>query len=312
MSWKDLLQKEELLFTAPWFGGPEIRVGTRRWSLQHRPPEHGWYRFCCWGRTATWTHREETNPEILVDIVRGYLAGDRLIPDDIQSTLSPQQIAKCERVWFVEEGLERFSRVSAGRSYAKGPLVFRSIEMPLGPEPDVLRSFLNKEDSLKDIPGVVPALEATFRLETWHRAEADKRRAELEQRRREEEEMAARERRRQEIVQQLGDGAHRREMAQLDFAEACRASLSIGGAEYLDHRATPGRRNEMVVTFRLDRRMFQCVCDQRTLRIIDAGVCLTDEETGERGDTRFTLESLPAVIREAARLGRLVVFRHVG
>jgi hypothetical protein len=48
-----------------------------------------------------------------------------------------------------------------------------------------------------------------------------------------------------------------------------------------------------------------------TLRIVDAGICLEAHVTGERGDNRFTLESLPAVLEEAIRTNRLVVFRHV-
>ena len=49
---------------------------------------------------------------------------------------------------------------------------------------------------------------------------------------------------------------------------------------------------------------------------VDAGICLTahyddpDFESGTRGDTLFTLESLPPVIREANGDGVLVVFRH--
>jgi NAD(P)H-dependent flavin oxidoreductase YrpB (nitropropane dioxygenase family) len=92
-------------------------------------------------------------------------------------------------------------------------------------------------------------------------------------------------------------------------SEAARAALALAGAEYLDHRAST-QAAEVVVRFRLAGRRFECVCERQTLRIIDAGVCLTDERTGEKGDSRFTLESLPGVIQEAERSGRLVVFRH--
>jgi hypothetical protein len=68
----------------------------------------------------------------------------------------------------------------------------------------------------------------------------------------------------------------------------------------------------VVVRFRLDHRAFECTCEERTLRIIDAGICLVDHATNEKGDTYFTLESLPGVIGEANREGKLVVFRHVG
>ena len=61
--------------------------------------------------------------------------------------------------------------------------------------------------------------------------------------------------------------------------------------------------------FRFRRQRFECVCDE-ALRIVDSGICLVDHATGERGDTRFTLESLPAVIGQAMDEGRLVRFRH--
>jgi hypothetical protein len=67
----------------------------------------------------------------------------------------------------------------------------------------------------------------------------------------------------------------------------------------------------MVVSFRLNRRQYQCTCHPVTLRIIDSGICLTDHDTGVKGDTRFTLESLPGVIRQATGQDRLVRFRHL-
>ena len=99
-------------------------------------------------------------------------------------------------------------------------------------------------------------------------------------------------------------------MAAVDFEEAARAALSVADAELLDHRDS-ARRGEKVITYRLDGRRYECVCDARTLNILDAGVCLNDYRTGQKGDTWFTLESLPGVIREADRTGVLHVFRRV-
>ena len=71
-----------------------------------------------------------------------------------------------------------------------------------------------------------------------------------------------------------------------------------------------------MVQFRHLNRRFECTCDRHTLRIIDSGICLTAHydddhfEEGTKGDTFFTLETLPNVIAEAERLGKLVVFRH--
>ena len=70
------------------------------------------------------------------------------------------------------------------------------------------------------------------------------------------------------------------------------------------------RHNEWAVRYRLDRQKFECVCDER-LRIIDAGICLTSHDTDERGDTYFTLESLPGVVLQGQREHKLVIFRHV-
>jgi hypothetical protein len=104
-------------------------------------------------------------------------------------------------------------------------------------------------------------------------------------------------------------------LAKEDFEAAARAALAVGGAEYLDHRKAV-QRNEMIVRFRFLRRRFECTCDHNTLQIIDSGICLTahgDDEfaDGIKGDSFFSLESLPSVIAEADREEKLVVYRHV-
>ena len=98
-------------------------------------------------------------------------------------------------------------------------------------------------------------------------------------------------------------------MAKVDFNEAARAALAVGGAELLDCKGSR-RAQELTIRYRLDGRRFECVCDAN-LHIVDAGICLVDHRTGIKGDDRFTLESLPAVVRQAEREGVLVVFRNV-
>ena len=107
-----------------------------------------------------------------------------------------------------------------------------------------------------------------------------------------------------------GTGAWRRALARRDFEAAAREALRLSGAELLDARPAYGR-GEMIVQYRFRRRRLECVVDRATLRVSDAGICLTDEVTGERGDTYFTLESLPAVVGEAMDRSLLVVYRHV-
>lgn len=322
MGWKDLLQTNECI-VLPWVGERSfrsrlptnvLRKGDRTWQLTGKhPPEYGWYEFKIEGRSVKWTGTDAKDPdsEVLHHRVKGFLVGDRIIPDGSRVDPDPKAInAQSERVHLIDPGLDRFTRVVAGRTAENSPLVYVGLDMPLGVEDSVIGAFLDEKDSVSNLPGIPPALDAAFRLEVWQRVEAKRRREELDRIRREEEARRAAEERRRQLVEALGDGKGRREMAVFDFEEAARAALAVGGATYLDHRNSP-RKNERIVRFRYKNRRFECICDALTLRIIDSGICLVDHATGEKGDTRFTLESLPAVIQEAMDDDKLVVFRHV-
>lgn len=323
MSWRDLLAERDESRIFPWLGpgslgGRSLRLGERTWSIAGPcPVEEGWYQFSCGGnRRSRLVGPADPTPEVLRCMVTGYLVGDHLVLDGARVELDPTRVAMgTERVHLIEPGLDRFVRVSAGRLFEGGPLIYRWREFPSGIEEAVMEAYLDEKESLDAIKGVTPALEASFRMEVHQRTEARKRRAEVERQHREEEARRAAEERRQELVRKLGDGAGRRQMAGVDFAEAARAALAVGGAVYLDHRRAV-ERNEMVVRFRLGTRRFECTCDE-TLQVIDSGICLTAHdddqgfEAGTKGDRFFTLESLPSVIEEAIREGKLVVYRHV-
>ena len=312
MSWKDLLQIKEETIVLPWIGGRSLRSSSRTWHIQGKNPrEHGWYRFKLSGRVATLDGAVDPEPTTLQAFSSGYLVGDRFVGDSSRVNPDPAKIAEqTEPVFLLDPGLERFVRIRVGSVFEGGPFIFSGLEMPLGPEADVLDCFLSAEASVDRIPGVSPALDAAFRMETFQREEARRRREENERRLREEEARRAEAERREALIRQIGTGAGRRELATVDFAQAARAALAVGGAEYLDSR-NAHLRNEKVVTFRFQDRRFECTCDARTLRIIYSGICLQDHNTGERGDQYFTLESLPGVIAQAQRERRLVVFRHV-
>ena len=310
MGWQDLIQQAERI-SLPWVGGRQLRTSSRSFRLQGRTPnEVGWYEFeISGGRDAKLRGPADPNPESLGRRVTGYLVGDRLVPDGIATHIEISKLYEAAQTVFgIEDGVDRFARISAGSTHEGGPLFFIQQEMPLGPEPEVLNAFLDKATALAEIKGVTPGLDVAFRMESWQRDEAERRRLELERLRREEEERRIREERRRQIAEQIGTGAGRREMAKIDFAEAAKAALAISGAELLDDRRG-ARRDEHVVRFRFLRRRFECVCDDR-LQIIDSGICLRDHDTGEAGDTWLTLESLPGVIQEAYETDRLVVFRH--
>lgn len=317
MGWKDLLAKADETVTVPWTGGREVRSSGRVFIAEGRlPREHGWHEFTVVGpRKVQWKGPapDTLNVEEMfagAKFVRGYLVADRIVPDGAAVVLDPTKIVEqTEPVCLIEPGLERFCRIRAAR-WADGRLIYVGQEFPLGPEGDVTEAYQDRKPSVTEIPAVTPALDLAFRFETWRRSEEERMRAEAERLAREEAARREAEERRQRIAQQLGTGDGRREMARLDFGEAARAALRVGGAELLDWRDSRVA-GEAVVQFRYQGRRFECVAQKDSLRIVDAGICLIDHGTGERGDTRFTLESLPGVIGQAIREHRLVVFRHV-
>jgi hypothetical protein len=315
MGWEDLLATENDSVTAPWTGGREVRAQGRTFLVKGRlPAEHGWHTFSVTGgRTASWKEAAEVCADDLFPkgkLVRGYLIGDRLLPDNVRAAFNPADVAGiAESVHLLEPGLERFARVRAGR-WEDGRLIYVGQEFPLGPEDAVTAAFQDRKASVSDIPHVTPALDLAFRFETWNRAEGARLREEAARIAREEQARLEQQARRDNLLRQLGDGQGRREMAVVDFGEAARAALRVGNAELLDWRDSR-TANEAVVQFRFQGRRFECVANKQTLRIIDAGVCLINHATNERGDTKFTLESLPGVIGEAIRERKLVVFRHV-
>ncbi len=311
MGWRDLLQAEGETIISPWVGGRDLCTWDRTFKIKGRlPPEHGWYEFAVNNRKVLWKSAVDAPDNVFRDVVQGYLVGDLFVPEAV-ACVEPNISSlakKFERVHLIEPGLDRFVRVSVGRTFEEGPYIYKGQEMPLGPEEDVLQAFLDEVVSVAGVAGVSPALDVAFRVESWFRSEAEKRRREEQERREREERML-------QVIKRVGTGRGRREMAQEDFGEAARASLAVGGAVYLDHRRST-QRDEMIVRFRLDDRRYECTCGQ-DLRIIDSGICLTAEyngsdgfEAGTRGDTWFTLESLPSVILEAQRRNALVVYRH--
>jgi len=222
MGWRDLLQtSEEETITAPWVGGRSLHTYDRTWRIEGKlPREHGWHIFKTNVRTATWSKKTDAPFDVLKEKAKGYLIGDRLVSDDVQVRPEISDLThKFEQVHLIEPGLDRFVRVSAGRFCENGPLIYEQMEMPIGPEDEVLQAFLDEKKSITNVANVVPALDAAFRVETWRRDEAEKIRKE-EQERREKEE------RRRRMAEQLGTAQGRREMAQLDFAEAAKAATA--------------------------------------------------------------------------------------
>ena len=336
MGWADLLQTDRETVIAPWLGGRRIVSGVRTWAIDgDLPPEHGWYSFTIGsGRKATTGETALADPELFdkSDRVRGYLIGNRLLADDMPLEIDNTRILqRSQVVYLLEPELPRFSRVMT--AVHDGRLVYLQTEFPLGPEADVVCAFEDRKRTVDDIPEVTPALHMAFRWQSYWRDELERRaRAEEERIRREEEaarraEQARRQREREQAREEAARRArdrHRRrrdrraeraiERLPRNRREGARARheaqrvLAAAGAELLDWSA--GRNaNQAVVRFRFLGHRFRSVVRVPGLRVIEAGICLTDAHSGERGDDRFTLASLPGVIRQAHNQRQLVILR---
>jgi hypothetical protein len=306
MGWQDLLVENASRLTIPWLGGRRIYREGRTWRVYGPvPQEHGWYEWKLGGRRAIAEKAVEPDPDYGEDYpkLKGYLIGNRLISWDCPSVSDPDDIVNHTiPVHFVEPGLDRFTPVVIVVD-PEDRSIYKHEIFPLGPEDQVRRAFIDKKETVDDIPHVTPAMDLAFRFATRQRQLLIEHRAEIERQR-------AEERRREEAMRNMGTGLGRRTLAAVDFETAARAALAVGGAELLDVR--PGRTGrEAVVQYRIEHRRLECVCEKDTMRIIDSGICLTDHRSGEKGDTYFVLESLPAVVMEAIRGHKLVVYRHV-
>jgi len=305
VGWQDLLLSSDHL-VAPWLGGRRVYRDVRAWKVEGRlPREFGWYLWEIRGRSVKQREEHEADPDYGEGSItaRGYLVGDRFIPEKARVDPEPDKLVEqTVPVYLVEPGLDRFAPVQVIFDAENRP-IYKMELFPSGAEEKVREAFIAKKETIEDVPGVTPALDLAFRFATRQRQLLEAHRAELERRRVEEE-------RREQARRNMGTGLGRRTMAAMDFEAGARAALAVGGAELLDVR--PGRgRNEMVVQYRFENRRLECVARKDTLQIVDSGICLTDHRTDEKGDTYFTLESLPAVVRQAIQEHKLVVYRHV-
>lgn len=310
MDWESLLSEDNETITVPWTGGRKVYSNGRTFKIQgDLPNEFGWYSFNVISPRKVSLSEKAEPPMCWEEDYKtkvGYLIGDRFISDDSNYQVEPGNIFRYgERVFLIDPNMLPFSRVMIA-SFENKQNIFVRVEFPLGPEPFVLQALEDNRESLKHIPNVIPSLDLSFRHEVHRKKEAEKRRLEIEKARLEEDRRRQEEARRAALLSRIGTGDGRRALAAVDFAGACRACLGPSGAEYLSHRHMD--RNETAVRYRFRGHRLECVVNTQTLRIIDSGICLS--AGGVRGDTRFTLESLPGVVNEAVDRGVLHIYRY--
>ena len=300
-------QREERAL--PWFGGPALDAPERRLRLSARPARPGWWRFAIEGRTATPLGPAEPEGLEALPRVRGHLlAGPRLVGDD----------ALAEPVWFPPADEPPPLSPASARRWPGGQLLFEQLAFESGAEEEARRA-LEDGRGLAGLKGVPASLRAAFAYDlTEARARARGLRADpLELRARAGELAEAGppavdreldrlegERRRWAGVRAATVDAALQGLSEDDQAEErAAAALRAAGAELLRLRRLEGAQLEVVYRF-LGAR-FVSVVDASTLRVVDAGICLSG------ADAQVTLESLPGVIREGSQTGRLVILRRV-
>lgn len=304
MTWRSLLSRgSDLELILPWYGRREVHSEDRTWVIQGvLPPTHGWHLFLCkQNRYCVW-REEAIAPLRWGKSLHGYLVGGRFISPRARAELDPRKlIDQTEPVELAPDYLDWLTGCRVYRDRG-GSLVYVEMEMLPLVAYDILSAMAAKKD-IGELKGVTPALELAFLWWSREKKLQEERRRQLQLEREREEQ-------RHEFLAGWKGAQERRKLAETDFGLAAEEALKISGAELLDTRRS-SVPNEMVVQYRIRNRMFECVVDKNTLAVIDAGICLTDESTGEKGDSLLTLESLPGVTCEAIDAGRLVVWRRV-
>lgn len=318
---KFLGKTEELVL--PWLGGPIIESKDRRFKLTARPPRPGWYRCTLVGRVAN-AHEAadpvlDPLPKLRGHLHRGWLFAAGAPPEEL--LLLP------------EDEAQPFQSVVARRWHG-GEALFDAIDFD-GDAEEAVRRAVDDGTSLRDVKGVTPSLRTAYAWEMVRR---------IAQKEEPSEHVGPTEVARFALdVSEGGEPAARRALDEILHARrGGRIAIAAGGRVYVREVVAAARRarkdatwdnveeraedalhaagarllgirrmpDQVEVRFRFSGDTFVCLADPFTLRILDAGICLVDHATNERGDEELTLDSLPSVLREAMDLGALVHTRH--
>lgn len=296
MDWNDFLDEERVIMM-PYLGGNTVcdRTG-RAYKLVDKPRTFGFYEFSVKYGKAKLVSGSEVEWRWSINhahVSSHYVFGNRKIPRTGAKSYK-ELVAVGDQIYFLSDP-QSFCHVRVVPWSAYYMAIGR--DFPTNVEREVETRFLEGRP-IDDVRGVTPDLASLFNLMVEKRA-ADAARAEKQRRLRE----------LRELENTVASAAGRRRLALVNFEEAAKAALSTAEADLLFVRPTiiEGQRE---VAYTVEGRRLSCVVDMN-LHVIDAGICLTDHNTGEKDDELLTLESLPLVAREAIKTHQLVVWRHV-
>lgn len=293
----------------PYLGGQRVAAEGRDLRLAGAAPEaHGWYRWQVKGREATALGPTDPPDLSSLPVVSGHrLGGDRLVsaegrvevfhlpPEDEPAPVAP---LTCRR-------------------WHSGALLFDMLVFE-GEAEEQVRQALDDDRPLGERKGIASSLRAAYAYTLIERVAqslgipvhplevrphvqalsaegaiaAERVLSGLALQR-----LAAR-----PVAPPLGASAFGR--ASNERIARAAAALEAAGAELIRARQLQGG-SQLEVLYRFQATRFLTIVDAETLNVLDAGVCL------DGADGEVTLESLPAVLREAIDTGQLVITAHV-
>lgn len=306
-------QKEDLVL--PYFGGRFVtRASFRRLRITSPAVgapilSPGWWRFQVSGRYATPIEKVDPDPLILAHRahVRGHSIGDLVVWDG--AIPEPVHLIPDDRP-------ARFALITAARW--GNDLIFGNLLFETEAEESARRAFEDQR-SLREIKGIPATLRAAFgyaiAFDVARRMNVPLAPVEIAG-----SIVGLAERDDGRVLAELlvNEIIHARRthlstaaipvlpairlQREEDIEARCGISLRKGGAELLDLRQMDGELVE--VTYRFMAQRFQSIVNRRTLQVIEAGICLSGR------DNLATLDTLPAILREAIQTHRLVITRH--
>ncbi len=302
----------------PYFGGTRVDTSSRRLRLPSALDAPGWYTFEIKGREASPKGPADAPDLSDLPAKRGHVVGPWLVGDNASAR---------EMELFPEDEPPVLSPCRA-RVWHGGEWLFDTLDFE-GEAEVHAREALEDGRSLDAVKGVSAQLRAAFAYALLARASRELTIAFSPREVRKDvlpisqggPDAAARVLRRLEHERRMWRALHPEDAPPRGQApphrhrgpeptlenaeERAESALEAAGARLLAVRRMGGGQLEVGYRF-MDER-FVTVCDAITLQVHDAGVCLG--HGAERGDRLLTLESLPAVIREAIDTEVLVITR---
>ncbi len=322
VDYRRFLNKKERAIL-PWLGGSRVFAKDRALRLSTRPAGPGFWKFEIEGRNATAGEQADAPEYAGMSKLRGHLVGEwlfrtdgsatalELMPEEEQTPLSP-----C--VAYVTFG---------------GEEIFGDLDFDQDAE-TAARAALEEDRSIALERGIGASLRAAFAFAVASKV-AKKERVQISPEEVRPHAMEIAERGRAAVMAvieelervrnlgrvRVGAGRHVLDVGRAvlraerdrvaptyeNAEDRAEAALEAAGARLASCRYVGG--DEIEVKFRFADNRFICRAHALTLNVIDAGICLVDHADGHRGDPELTLESLPSAIREAMRLGVLVITR---